>query len=805
MKFPRSLVRAATIAMVGVGAAVVFVAPSNALEVSTSVTTSGSFDPQEIYGANGGTPNCVYTSGGVARFGRPDGMSAPTCGEPTERSGFRFSGVTSEPVTTIDRFEVGRFTHYNQPIITDPTNVGTAELKVTMNFGPLGTIEPAYEVTLNETDNNPAGSCVFGDNPADGCDDGMAIEAPTVPPVLHYENTQFAIRLGFAPIVDGQCSTAEPTASVVTPEGRDTTFCLIGSAVPASLTITKTTTEGGDGTFEFGLQEYSTLGVPIGDVTTIEMTTVSNVATTTLADLEPGLYRLTEANLPGWDEQPISCNSAGADNSPFVTLGGVQYLDVDSSEVLSCSVNNVAVPVVDFAVSKFDDGVEAVAGGAPFEYVITVRNVSGNVPNPAQPVTVTDFLPADLRWVTTPNTCTVAGQDLTCELNPASLSPGQSVQIPTTVRALSTAPSGIATNVVWVDSEDDPVCVGIDCVPPPCPALDNNNVYCEETPILRIGEIEILKTDDVADDEVVYPGSTYSYTLRVKNTGPTTLSDGLEVADDLPDELQFISASGTGWTCTGASTLRCSYAGSLNPGASAPVITVKVQVAPDVAARLDRIDNVAIVTAAVDRDCEPTGGSQAYEEACNEVTDDDDESTPLRHLADPAIEKRSSAEQFSVGDTFDWILDVTNLGPGLARDVVVNDALPADVDGISVSSDEFECTLNADDEVRCTKPTLAVGEKGTITIKVKIVAYPESGRIDNLATVDSSTPDKDLDNNEDDDDVRVTRPAPPPVTNPPVTVLPETGSPVGGFVAAATALLLLGAGALFTTRRRRPL
>ena len=456
---------------------------------------------------------------------------------------------------------------------------------------------------------------------------------------------------------------------------------------------------------------------------------------------------------------------------------------------------------VDLQITKNDDGITAIAGGAPFDYTIAVQNIGTRDVDLSEPVTVTDELPGGLSWVSFPSNCSQAGQTLTCDIDPALLpAGGASIVITTTVSADADAASGTYVNKASVTTEDDPVCVGVDCVPPPCPAIDNNNVDCEETPVDRQGAIQIVKTDDVADGVAVQPSGVYSYELLVRNTGVSTILPGLVVSDDLPAQLGLVSTvGGAGWTCNAADPIECTYAPALAPGASAPAITVNVEVAEDASG--ESIRNVATVIGAVDRDCSTDRLIEAFEPACNQVTDSDDEITPLNPNADLAIVKTASVAQVGAGGGFDWILDITNNGPGAAVNVEIGDLVPAAVTVTGVSSSDFACG-NAGNTVTCTIASLAVGASGTVTITVSVPAAAPGGTIDNVGTVESDTPDPDLTNNSDDASVIIVGQAGPTTTV--VTKLPKTGSDTpGGIVRAALLLLLLGGATVLVTRRRQ--
>ncbi|MEZ5298189.1 MAG: hypothetical protein R2697_18545 [Ilumatobacteraceae bacterium] len=233
--------------------------------------------------------------------------------------------------------------------------------------------------------------------------------------------------------------------------------------------------------------------------------------------------------------------------SLFLCEGGTGTVTLVDGDNATCTITNVAQPV-DLAITKNDDGVTAIAGGAPFDYTITVQNVGTRDADVGEPVTVVDELPLPLQWVSFPDNCEQAGQTLTCDIDPTLMTVGADpVVITVTVRAPADAASGTYVNHVSVTTEDDPVCEPFgDCEPPPCEeAVNNNNVDCEPTPVDRQGAIQIVKTDNVADGVSVLPGQQYEYTLQVTNIGVSTILPGLVVTDDLP--AQALAGVGQRW------------------------------------------------------------------------------------------------------------------------------------------------------------------------------------------------------------------------------------------------------------------
>ena len=75
-------------------------------------------------------------------------------------------------------------------------------------------------------------------------------------------------------------------------------------------------------------------------------------------------------------------------------------------------------------------------------------------------------------------------------------------------------------------------------------------------------------------------GNTLTLTVTNESRQPTDGST-VTVTDPIPAGLRATAAGGNGWSCTGTSTVRCTRADVLAPGATYPPITITVDVAPD--------------------------------------------------------------------------------------------------------------------------------------------------------------------------------------------------------------------------------
>jgi uncharacterized repeat protein (TIGR01451 family) len=113
---------------------------------------------------------------------------------------------------------------------------------------------------------------------------------------------------------------------------------------------------------------------------------------------------------------------------------------------------DLVVPSADLSIVKTDSA-DPVVQNDPLSYTVTIAN---NGPSDATGVTVTDTLPAGVRFVSSipgPPTCTQAGGTLTCDLGALAAGANTTVSIDTIVNAIV----GILVNTASVSaSEPDP-------------------------------------------------------------------------------------------------------------------------------------------------------------------------------------------------------------------------------------------------------------------------------------------------------------------------------------------------------------
>jgi uncharacterized repeat protein (TIGR01451 family) len=258
-----------------------------------------------------------------------------------------------------------------------------------------------------------------------------------------------------------------------------------------------------------------------------------------------------------------------------------------------------------------------------------------------------------------------------------------------------------------------------------------NNTDSAATGVSALADLAIAKSGPAT----VVAAGVVSYDLVVTNAGPSD-AVGLVVTDTLPGGVAFVSATGTGWTCSNAGnvTVTCTEP-TLATGATAPTVTVVVT-APDQATSLTNTSSVASSTA----DPDPTDNN-------------DSATTAVTPSADVAIVKSGPAA-VPAGGTVSYDLVVSNAGPSDATTLAVTDTLPAGVSLVSASGAGWACSNVASTSVTCATAVLATGASAA-TITVVVTAPASAATLTNAADVTSATPDPDLSNNTSSVDTQV--------------------------------------------------
>ena len=396
--------------------------------------------------------------------------------------------------------------------------------------------------------------------------------------------------------------------------------------------------------------------------------------------------------------------------------------------------NTTVRTVADLSITKTDDA-DPVTFGNELTYTVVVRNAG---PNPAANVTVTDDLPQDATFQSVssnrdaPNdqACVPPAQQnqpggiVQCDFGEVGSTGEDPIQVTIVVKPTADAVGNQITNTASVSSPTfDP---------------DTGDRSDSETTNVNGADLTINKTDNGPNDgqpepDTVAAGQDFTYTITVTNPEGGAVARDVVVTDNLPEGVEYRDGASSE-ECQpieggDPNDVRCTLAGPLPAGQ-----TRTFEIAVSAPNGPQTLQNTATVSSPSDP---------------NEENNSDSERTEVQSSADLSIEKTASEQNVQDGDEFNYILTVRNGGPSEAGNVTVTDDLPDGVAFVSASSDRGTCAEPAqpDGVVECNLGNVAPTGNDPITITIRVRAT-EPGPQANTASVDSTTPDPNGDNNQ---------------------------------------------------------
>lgn len=413
------------------------------------------------------------------------------------------------------------------------------------------------------------------------------------------------------------------------------------------------------------------------------------------------------------------------------------------------AVDVTVVTFADLGITKTNVGTPT--AGEEFAWTITVTNggPSDSVATAEDPILITDPLPLGVSFVSADGdgalcseTPTVGRSTVTCAISD-TITPGAEVTVTLRV-AVDEDVSGTITNTATVTP-------GL--TPEPEGAVLPNEASNTTPTVIELADLAIEKTVTTADADIV-AGQQISWELTVTNLGPSN-SDAdadhpIVVTDTLPAGVLADAATGPSadWGCTVAddrTTVTCALSGDLATGDS-QVITVTGTVAPGTQGTIVNRATVA-----------PGLTAQPDTEAAA-ANDQDSASSQVIESADLRLLKDISSNVVA-GSTGRYLLQVFNDGPSTARNVTITDTLPDVLTFVRVVPAAGEATSpwtcapsDADAQlVECAYDGAIAPGPGAVALVIEVSAGPDlTGDVVNTATVFSTTPDPDLENNTDD-------------------------------------------------------
>ena len=541
--------------------------------------------------------------------------------------------------------------------------------------GTPGTITNTASATANEADTNPANNSDSEDT-AVVRTDLTILKDDAAASFLRGANGNYTITVS-------NIGTAPSTAAI-----------LVTDTLPAGLTFVS-----GTGT------DWSCVLTDPGPPQTVTCT-----RTTPLAAGASTIITLTVA---------VGASTANNVTNTATVSGGNDAVPGNNSDSEDTPV--LDAPVVDLTITKTDGGVTFFRG-ANGSYSITVSNV-GNTPTSGA-FTVTDTLPIGLTFVSG------TGTDWSCVLTSAG-----PPQVVTCTRTTPLA-AGASTTITLVVAVGESTLSSITNTATVAGGGDNspaNNSGSDDTSVASSADLVVTKTDSA---DPVGAGQVFSYTVRVRNNGPSTAVN-VVARDTLPGGVVFVSSVPGAPTCTHLAGVVTCNLGTLASGASVDVvISVLAPAAP----------GVIVNTAGASADTpDPVTGN-----------DSDQISTTVTARVDLEVAKSDAPDPVRVGQQLTYAIAVRNNGPSDATGVTLTDTLPPVVTFVSSTPGAPTCTHLAG-VVTCNLGTLASGAQTVVTIEV--VAPGTPGTITNTASATANEADSVPGNNSDSESTQVIRQA----------------------------------------------
>ncbi len=649
---------------------------------------------------------------------------------------------------------------------------------------------------------------------------------------------------------------------------------LTNDADPGEIVVTKSTV-GGDGTFEF---ELTSLDDPDADPLSQSATTVGGTGTATFSGILPGSsWAIAEAD-PGssWTVGDLTCEVTPAGSVDSVSID-IDEFTVDPGDAIACAITNTAkgtIIVVKNVVGAdatfsftgdwltpedFEIETDGGTGSQTFDDVIPGSYTLTEVPGAGYEGT--NLVCVDANGSTDALTATLAlepGETITCTYTNSEWGvlvvdkvtvpegsdqefefewapQGESATDFTLADETDAYSTGAVAPGVYVVSETSDLAdwslVDLVCTDPAND--DTDPVVDDETATVHVGLGETVtctftnaQRGPLTFDKKVANGSpvnngdgTWTITYDLTVTSESNIPEKYDLEDELDFGAGIVPVDETVVSNNGV-TVNAGWDGDADTvvatGATIPALgthTYTVTVTVEVEDEMD-LD-------AADCTIAEGEGSGFHNvgtiEFWGEGTDTDDACAPLPVSDLEIVKDAPFSVDFEPADgptQFAYTIVVTNLGPAMAEDAVLEDELPDGLVFVSASGTDVTCGFTAG-VVTCQLGDLALNASRTVTITVQIpVDYelpvlPEGQKaftITNEATTSTDTPESNLSNNEDDADttVLVTLPFPPEdPKDPQLPTLALTGAAIGFATQFGLGLLAVGLALAVTSLRRR--
>jgi fimbrial isopeptide formation D2 family protein/uncharacterized repeat protein (TIGR01451 family) len=214
-------------------------------------------------------------------------------------------------------------------------------------------------------------------------------------------------------------------------------------------------------------------------------------------------------------------------------------------------------------------------------------------------------------------------------------------------------------------------------------------------------------------------GDNGSYTITVTNNGPTATSGTSKVTDTLPAGETYVSATGTGWTCSAVGqAVTCTSTSVVANGASFNPITLTVAVATSAGTSLANTATAAVDAADFDNDSTNNSSTDTVSNANGGLLHPD-LSTSTKTVFNPG------GGDYNVGDTVQYTITLNESAGVDASSVSVTDNVPANLSGFTASA----VTVTGSSTTITNSSTNTGGTNADGLVSISNITVPANGSV----------------------------------------------------------------------------
>jgi uncharacterized repeat protein (TIGR01451 family) len=410
-----------------------------------------------------------------------------------------------------------------------------------------------------------------------------------------------------------------------------------------------------------------------------------------------------------------SAYDAGDDNTALGTdQRGVQRPQGAHSDIGAFEL----VPSADLSVTKSVSSTTAQPGDT-LTYTIVVKNAG---PQAATSVTMSDTFPSSLTYLscsaTNGGSCSYSGGSVSVTYGSLAVGESETITIQGTLNA--NAQDGLLVSNTANVSASSPV----------DPNTGDNSASASFT-VHNRADLAVAKTVTTSSpySPNVEAGDSLTYTVTLTNKGPYD-ARSVVLSDSAPTGVTFTGCSSSVGTCvwsaSGASLTLASFT-----NASVATMTINATLNFNVADQSLITNSASVASTTFDPDTTNNSASASFTALNNSDL----------FITQGNVKLANRQLKYTVS--------VKNLGKYLAKQLVLNNALPSGSTFVSLAPGPWACSspaVGASGTISCKLTSEAVGTTQGITFVVK-VKTPGNVLVSNTASIGESTYDPNLGNN----------------------------------------------------------